>query len=61
MGALLTGNKLTIKGDQRVSVVLEMFLRLLHLAGLPPKDCDLIHCDGPQMESLLKSTNYRLL
>ncbi|CAK74069.1 unnamed protein product (macronuclear) [Paramecium tetraurelia] len=61
MGALLAGNRLTIKGDQRVSVVLEMFLRLLHLAGLPPTDCDLIHCDGPQMESLLKKSNFRLL
>lgn len=38
-----------------------MFLRLLHLAGLPPNDCDLIHCDGPQMEKLLRRSNFRLL
>lgn len=61
LGALIAGNKLLIKGDQRVSVVLEMFLRLLHYCGMPVDDCDLIHCDGPQMEELLKKTPFRML
>jgi len=35
LGALMTGNKVLIKGDSRVSIVLEKFLELLHFAGLP--------------------------
>ena len=50
MGALLTGNRVTIKGDQKVSIVLEAFVRMMLSVGLPENDVDLIHCDGPAME-----------
>lgn len=45
---------------RQVSVVLEQFLRLLHLCGLPPDDVDLIHCDGPVMSQLLTSAEPKL-
>lgn len=35
MGALFMGNKVIIKGDSRVSVVLEQTIRLLHHCGMP--------------------------
>jgi hypothetical protein len=37
----------------QVSVVMDQFLRLLHHAGMPPADADLLHCDGPTMNHLL--------
>jgi len=53
MGALFMGNKVLLKVDSRVSVVMEEFLRLLHAAGLPREDVDMIHCDGPTFGGLL--------
>ena len=52
---------MTIKADQRVAVVLEAFIRLLHHCGLPLEDLDLIHNDGPSMEQLIKQVNFRML
>lgn len=36
IGALMSGNKVLVKGDSRVSIVLKKFLELLHHCGLPP-------------------------
>jgi hypothetical protein len=67
----MSGNKVLIKGDSRVSIVLEKFLELLQYCGLPPegnknknkwkKDCDLIHCEGGPMEKILRMTNFRMV
>ncbi|GAQ87509.1 delta-1-pyrroline-5-carboxylate dehydrogenase 1 protein [Klebsormidium nitens] len=53
MGALYMGNKPLLKVDSKVSIVMDQFLRLLHAAGMPPADADLLHCDGPTMHHLL--------
>jgi len=53
VGALLVGNRPTIKAATTVAVVLEQFLRLLFTCGLPESDVDLIHCSGWWMERLI--------
>lgn len=53
MGALYMGNKPLVKVDSKVSVVFEQFTRLLHAAGLPRGDFDMINCSGPVMNKLL--------
>lgn len=60
MGALYMGNKPLVKVDNKVSICIEQFIRLLHHCGMPKEDLDLIHCDGPEMESILKKSDVRL-
>jgi len=60
LGALFCGNKVLIKGDSRVSVVLEQFVRLTEYCGLPPTDYDLLNSDGPVMEKILLTSNIRM-
>eukprot|EP00981_Chlorochromonas_danica_P001410 scaffold296_cov164-Ochromonas_danica.AAC.27 len=60
MGALFMGNKVLIKGDSRVSVVLEQTLRMLIHCGLPARDVDFINCDGPVMHKLLLQAKPRV-
>lgn len=60
MGALFMGNKVVIKGDSRVSVVLEQTLRLLIHCGMPATDVDFINCDGPVMHKLLMKSKPRV-
>lgn len=55
-GGLMAGNKLLVKVDSRVSIVFEQFLRLMHECGLPKTDLDLIHCDGPNAEKIIRMT-----
>lgn len=52
LGALMSGNKVLLKADNRVAVVMEQFIRLLIESGMPPSDVDFINCDGPTMEHL---------
>ena len=60
MGALMTGNKVLLKGDSRVSIVIEQFVRMLiECCDLPPTDIDFIHCEGSAMEKLVKNTKFR--
>ena len=56
MGALYMGNRPLVKSASKVSLVIEQFIRLLHLCGLPMTDVDLIHCSGPVMHELLMRT-----
>ena len=42
MGALFMGNKPLLKVDSKVSIVMEEFMRLLHVLGLPKGDVDLV-------------------
>ena len=60
MGALFMGNKVLLKVDSRVSVVMEQALRLLHHCGLPMTDLDLIHCDAAVMHRLLIDAKPRM-
>eukprot|EP00607_Mallomonas_marina_P007309 CAMPEP_0182418200 /NCGR_PEP_ID=MMETSP1167-20130531/2677_1 /TAXON_ID=2988 /ORGANISM="Mallomonas Sp, Strain CCMP3275" /LENGTH=503 /DNA_ID=CAMNT_0024592287 /DNA_START=291 /DNA_END=1802 /DNA_ORIENTATION=+ len=52
-GGLFMGNKMLLKSDSRVSIVMEQALRMFHECGLPPEDVDFINCDGPVMHDLL--------
>lgn len=54
LGALFMGNRPLLKGDSRVSIVIEQFVRLLQYCGLPMDDLDLIHCSGPVMNELVR-------
>lgn len=60
MGALYMGNKPLVKGDSRVSIALEQWIRMLHHCGLPKEDMDFIHCDGPVMEKILKQADVKM-
>jgi 1-pyrroline-5-carboxylate dehydrogenase len=60
MGALFMGNKVLLKCDSRVSVVMEQALRLLHACGLPKGDLDFINCGGPVMHDILMKAQPRM-
>ncbi len=60
MGALFMGNKVLLKADSRVAVVMEQALRLLHHCGLSQSDVDFINCDGPTMHKLLLDAKPRM-
>jgi hypothetical protein len=38
---------------QRVSMVMDQFMRLLHECGLPKTDVDVLNCQGPVMNEVL--------
>lgn len=59
MGALYMGNKVLLKVDSKVSIVMQEMLRMLHACGLPTTDVDFIHSDGPVMNELLLKTKPR--
>jgi len=60
MGALFMGNRVLLKCDSRVSVVMEQMLRLLHYSGLPLNDIDFINCDGPVIHNILLKGYQRM-
>jgi 1-pyrroline-5-carboxylate dehydrogenase len=60
MGALMMGNKPTIKGASTTSMVLEQYVRLLHHCGMPKTDLDLIHCGGRAMGQLIDEAPFRV-
>ena len=60
LGALYMGNKILLKVDSRVSVVMEQALRLLHSCGLPLSDVDYINCNGEVMNDLLMHSQPRM-
>lgn len=45
-GALMMGNRPTLKCAESVSMVMEQFVRLLIHCGMPATDMDLLHADG---------------
>jgi 1-pyrroline-5-carboxylate dehydrogenase len=59
MGALYMGNKVLLKVDSKVSIVMQEMLRMLHACGMPTTDVDFIHSDGPVMNELLLKTKPR--
>lgn len=52
-GGLFMGNKLTLKTDPKVSIVMEQCIRLMLACGMNPKDMDYLNCDGPTTEMFL--------
>lgn len=54
------GNKVCLKVDSKVSVVMEQALRLLHHCGMPLTDVDFINSDGPTMHAFLLKSNPRM-
>jgi 1-pyrroline-5-carboxylate dehydrogenase len=60
MGALYMGNKVLLKCDSKVAVVMEQALRLLHHCGMPLQDVDFINCDGSIMHKLLVAAQPRM-
>jgi len=60
MGALYMGNKPVLKPAEKVSIVMEQFLRLLHHSGLPLKDVDFLNCQGQVASDLIAKSNIRL-
>lgn len=59
MGALFMGNKPLMHVDHRVSLVIEMFVRMLHHCGMPLDDVDLIHGNGKVVGEILKQAGVR--
>eukprot|EP00929_Paragymnodinium_shiwhaense_P067506 TRINITY_DN3396_c0_g1_i1.p1 TRINITY_DN3396_c0_g1~~TRINITY_DN3396_c0_g1_i1.p1 ORF type:complete len:559 (-),score=127.25 TRINITY_DN3396_c0_g1_i1:371-2047(-) len=59
-GALMMGNKVTLKPAGSVAIVMEQFLRLMIHCGLPPSDVDLINCSGAAMGELISKAPYRV-
>jgi 1-pyrroline-5-carboxylate dehydrogenase len=59
-GALMMGNKPTLKAASTVSIVMEQFIRMLIHCGMPPEDVDLIHCGGRTMGELIKRAPFRV-
>ncbi|OVA09061.1 Aldehyde dehydrogenase domain [Macleaya cordata] len=60
MGALYMGNKVVLKVDGKVSIVMEQMLRLLHDCGLNMDDVDFINSDGKTMNKLLLEGKPRM-
>jgi hypothetical protein len=60
MGALFMGNKVCLKCDSKVSVVMEQTLRLLHHCGMPLTDVDFMNGDGPTTHALLMKAEPRM-
>lgn len=66
-GALMVGNRVTLKSDKRVAVVMEQFIRMcIHQGsgaylGMPASEIDLIHCANSEMETLIKKQTFRMI
>eukprot|EP01094_Clydonella_sp_ATCC50884_P025674 TRINITY_DN6854_c0_g1_i1.p1 TRINITY_DN6854_c0_g1~~TRINITY_DN6854_c0_g1_i1.p1 ORF type:complete len:548 (+),score=223.69 TRINITY_DN6854_c0_g1_i1:122-1765(+) len=60
MGALIMGNKPLLKVCERVSMVMEQYVRLLEHVGMPPQDLDLIHGKGRVVQRLLEQVPVRV-
>lgn len=53
IGALIAGNKVLLKADSRVSLVMQNFVKLLEYCEAPKNSLSLIHTNGIGMERLL--------
>jgi 1-pyrroline-5-carboxylate dehydrogenase len=59
-GALMMGNKVTMKAAGTTAIVMEQFLRMLIHCGLPAGDVDLINCTGRAMGDLISRGPFRV-
>jgi len=60
LSALFMGNKVILKPNSKISLVIEEFLRLLHHCGMPLGDCDLIHCGGGTFRRLYQMCDINM-
>jgi len=60
MGSLFMGNKTILKPAEKVSVVMEQFIHLLHHCGMPKEDVDFLNCQGPVMTEFLSAAPIRV-
>jgi 1-pyrroline-5-carboxylate dehydrogenase len=60
MGALFMGNKPVLKPAEKVALVMEQFIHLLHACGMPKEDVDMLNCQGPVAEELIVNGPIRL-
>jgi len=59
-GALMMGNKPTLKAASTTAVVMEQFVRMLIHCGMPAHDMDMVNCGGRVMNQLLEKAPYRV-
>lgn len=60
MGALFMGNKVLVKPEVKTTGVIEEFARMLHDCGLPKRDFDFVHTNGPTFEHIYGMTDVRM-
>lgn len=60
MGALMMGNRPTLKAASTVSIVMEQLVRMLVHCGMPPSDMDFIHAGGRTVGELIGQNAFRL-
>eukprot|EP00038_Savillea_parva_P020484 m.31481 g.31481 ORF g.31481 m.31481 type:complete len:582 (+) comp4806_c0_seq1:116-1861(+) len=61
LSALFMGNRPLVKVDEKVSIVMEHFIRLLIDCGMPAEDLDLLYSNGLVANELLLQSNPRML
>lgn len=61
IGALIAGNKVTMKSNTKTNVVMEEFLRLAIHCGMPAEDVDLINCGHKEIEDIIKREVFRVI
>jgi len=59
-GALMMGNRPTLKCASTTSVVMEQLVRMLIHCGMPPEDLDLLHAGGRVTNDLINRAPYRV-
>jgi len=59
IGALIPGNRVTIKPDSKGALVMEQFLRMLFYCGLPKSDVDFVVSDGSNFGEIIKKHCFR--
>eukprot|EP00955_Chlamydomonas_euryale_P014516 156123-Chlamydomonas_euryale.AAC.1 len=59
MGALYMGNKPLLHCDQKVAIVAEQLLRMLHACGMPREDVDLLIGPGATMGHVIRRAEPR--
>lgn len=60
-GALITGNRPLMKCDNRMSIVMEQFLRFSAHCGLNLNDVNFLNCSNQQMEYIIDNANFRVI
>ncbi|GAB5357687.1 hypothetical protein AAMO2058_000395800 [Amorphochlora amoebiformis] len=60
ISALFMGNKPLVKVDEKVQIVFEQMLRMMHACGLPKEDIDLLWSNGPVCMEALKQAECRM-
>lgn len=59
LGALMMGNRPTLKAASTTAIVMEQYLRLLIHCGMPATDVDFLNCGGRVMGELIGSGVFR--